>query len=1088
MPQRGKNVSLTFPFKGVVELGPYENQPAGSTPLAQNVRGFAWVGATADRGRFSGGQRAGFNAYHATNKKFSVGVPVGLSIQDINHISGYEIDPVVGTDHWLLNKNTSSGSPTNVRSFKGTGTPTEKDVQSFPNFHAVLAGEFGRDSVAWVVARETSTKKIILFKCGYDTTDVDWDNDLNIELFTDGDLLATCHGVVPYGDYVFVWLRLGDSTERLYKIKDGTTLTKEDDFFPTDGKLDDVDDGQAVGDRGWDVVGADEGDRLMAISRGTICMLTRKDENIKAFLKLAETGETTVIATVDAGAASTTPTVYGAVADKRGDFWVVGTTKGTGSRTGLWRVEQDGTVTESIGATDLTDTQATNRAPKSIAYDPKNDRVFITGKNYVANIGSEANFTAVNCNKSTLDFLSDNIDDANDRIKDLEVRPFNSGDKVKFSSTGALPKLVSGSISEATTYYAVNFTTASGQLTLQVSTDSGGVSPLNFDTGSATDAVFTLTRAAGEQARKDDAVNGEAIEIRPFALDVTWDVCRNRTNGGAFVARGNASDTVAALTSAEIDDNAEGSTKYSVTAESGIHPFIKMGVDAVENLDALGRRSSRSVLLLAVAGGTPKRVTSSGYEEITNASYSMSSEVPVIFSEPFTPKLGSGRIYYVDGLNGYYYDSSIQDTGKLGIIKDWKTDNYTTEEIQRRGLTNVVTGESKGVFPKDSEGNGPRLMTVWNHRMFLAGFRGDPHAYFMSRRDDPHDFDTRVIPADDQIAGSGFELPAGMVPDNINALIPFNDDILLFGCDHSIYQMSGDPAMGAAIDSLSDVTGIAWGRAWCRDPFGVVYFFGNRGGLYKLVPNSPPVKVSDGKIDERLAKVDLSKKIIRLVWNDRENGVNIFMSNTDYTSQAEHYFYDARMGAMYIDKHDAKEGNVYVHDFLSAHVVDGDSPSDRQTLVGGRDGRIYTIDPTEPDDIRNPTVSGDDTAIDSFVWFGPFNTNSSGKVVLSEISAILAEDSNNVYYEVYVGTTSEEIVAGTTAEQAKLKRFSGTFTTGRKMLSAGATDRRKAVSHEVMIKIGNSTLSERWAIEKIMLRIRAIGGSVGRKSEEGGLS
>ena len=95
------------------------------------------------------------------------------------------------------------------------------------------------------------------------------------------------------------------------------------------------------------------------------------------------------------------------------------------------------------------------------------------------------------------------------------------------------------------------------------------------------------------------------------------------------------------------------------------------------------------------------------------------------------------------------------------------------------------------------------------------------------------------------IAVAGNNSDAGELGDIINCLIPYSDDILIFGGDAAIWLMRGDPMDGGQIDLLTDSVGMAWGRPWCRDPYGVIYFFGSRGGVYQLDPSGrAPTRIS----------------------------------------------------------------------------------------------------------------------------------------------------------------------------------------------------------------------------------------------------
>ena len=65
MARRQSDIALPFPYSGISEISSFEDQPRNTTPKAENVRPFSWVGTEADRGRMGGGQRSGIKNFHS---------------------------------------------------------------------------------------------------------------------------------------------------------------------------------------------------------------------------------------------------------------------------------------------------------------------------------------------------------------------------------------------------------------------------------------------------------------------------------------------------------------------------------------------------------------------------------------------------------------------------------------------------------------------------------------------------------------------------------------------------------------------------------------------------------------------------------------------------------------------------------------------------------------------------------------------------------------------------------------------------------------------------------------------------------------
>ncbi len=115
-------------------------------------------------------------------------------------------------------------------------------------------------------------------------------------------------------------------------------------------------------------------------------------------------------------------------------------------------------------------------------------------------------------------------------------------------------------------------------------------------------------------------------------------------------------------------------------------------------------------------------------------------------------------------------------------------------------------------------------------------------------------------------------------------MIPYSDDVLIFGCDHSIYQMSGDPMDSGAIDLISDTVGMAFGRPYCMDGQGNIYFFSNRGGVYTLAGGGgKPTPISLDLIGPEIDKINLNTTSVRMVWDEESFGFHLFL--TPYVSR-----------------------------------------------------------------------------------------------------------------------------------------------------------------------------------------------------------
>jgi len=256
-----------------------------------------------------------------------------------------------------------------------------------------------------------------------------------------------------------------------------------------------------------------------------------------------------------------------------------------------------------------------------------------------------------------------------------------------------------------------------------------------------------------------------------------------------------------------------------------------------------------------------------------------------------------------------------------------------------------------------------KLFEAWNGRLVAARSADDPHGWFMSRAGNPYDWDyfPRSGEVDPTTPAAGTNSDAGRIEDVINGLIPWNDQLLFFMCDHQIWRMTNDPMDNGRVDNVSKTVGMAFGAAWARDPNGVLYFYSVEGGVYRMAPTSLPERISVGWIEKRLRDVDLTSRLAKLAWNYTREGLEIFLTARDGAgaTQQEHYFWEQITGAWY----PVTFSNVS-HEPSSVLVLDGDAPGDRVRLVGCEDGYVRKQDTAELDD--------DGSAIDSFIILGPY--------------------------------------------------------------------------------------------------------------------
>lgn len=434
---------------------------------------------------------------------------------------------------------------------------------------------------------------------------------------------------------------------------------------------------------------------------------------------------------------------------------------------------------------------------------------------------------------------------------------------------------------------------------------------------------------------------------------------------------------------------------------------------------------ARQIHLVGVSNGTVSKITTTGITTIGSGTAALSSSRNVIFAEPFLED-----IYFCDGTNYKYYDvssnslvtwsattggtipaleSNVQavtgataadpivitivghglTTGDQVVISGvlgntaangsaWTITVINTSTFSLTGSVGIVSYLSGGLCTRLS-GSRCSLIAVWGGRIVMSGLETDPNNIFMSAVDDPFDWDySPDVQTVQQAVAGNITNGYGKNPDVVTALIPYTDDVLLVGGTHSIYRILGNPAEGGVVANVTNITGIAYGSAWCQTPEGVIYFFGSRGGVYKIDPeNGVPNKLTAMSIDERLADLNLDDNVVTLEWDDRALAVRVYITPNDSTATT-HYIWDIRNEAWWPFSYVNAS-----HNPLSVHLLSGNTASERCIIEYGQDGYIRKIDVDATTDDGSP--------IESYVYLGPFSG-----MMFVEIAATLRENSGNV--------------------------------------------------------------------------------------------
>jgi hypothetical protein len=438
--------------------------------------------------------------------------------------------------------------------------------------------------------------------------------------------------------------------------------------------------------------------------------------------------------------------------------------------------------------------------------------------------------------------------------------------------------------------------------------------------------------------------------------------------------------------------------------------------ELIQTSASVGTSSPRAQALLAVSNGKIKRFDSVGGIQSPAGATTLPQPELDANAQYIDSAILFGKVYFADGISYRVYDP------RNDIVTAWEA-------------------QDAGSLP-----NRCKLLANWRGRAVLARGADDPHNWHMSEQGAPNNWDNFPPVSTATQAISGNNARAGLCPDLVNSLIPYNDDLLLFGCDSSLWMMRGDPMAGGVFDLVSDVTGVAFGRSWAKDPEGNLYFFGSRGGVYIMKPGSIPISMTQATIERRLTEVDLGQFYVEMFWNTYDDGLHLFlMPFTDTATHTKHFFWERRTGAWFQDEF-GPVGNTAKQP-SAAIVVDGDAPDDRCLLIGSYDASLLKWD-------KN-AVNDDSQIINSRVLIGPIapdDTEMESRVM--NLAAVLSNQ-GAVNYRLYASQTPDlkgEPVAN------------GTLVPGRNPIHLV-----RARGAYVWIELGQANAATRWAMESLRM-------------------
>lgn len=354
------------------------------------------------------------------------------------------------------------------------------------------------------------------------------------------------------------------------------------------------------------------------------------------------------------------------------------------------------------------------------------------------------------------------------------------------------------------------------------------------------------------------------------------------------------------------------------------------------------------------------------------------------------------------------------------------------------------------------------LVCFWRGRAVLSGNPAEPHQYYMSRQFNPWDWTYGANDA--QSAFRGGNADAGQVGDIVRALIPRNDDYMLFGCNTSIWIMQGDPCSGGQCYRVEENTGVYGSHSWCWDADGNLWFWGDNG-IYKLVGGKgPAVCMSLVPLPRLVADEDANPSTHRITMGLDPNRGGIFISITKLSDGTNScYWYDTRTQGFFPESYPALDGAYS----LLNHMAN--DPDDRGLLVGCTDGYIRQWSTASVSD----DVGVSTQAIDSKVLLGPIpaDPKSLKSAVINDIFVEAAgggvsgseTDSSPITVNLFVSDVAEKLLSDVAAATPVVSTVS-------RPLGPRVTKKNYRLGGRFFgVQLRNNTLAQSWSAEEVIL-------------------
>ena len=384
----------------------------------------------------------------------------------------------------------------------------------------------------------------------------------------------------------------------------------------------------------------------------------------------------------------------------------------------------------------------------------------------------------------------------------------------------------------------------------------------------------------------------------------------------------------------------------------------------------------------------------------------------------------------------------------------WKT--WITRLLASPATGTGLIANSTNFLPA----SGSNIGCLFSGRVVL-NIMDNPNQWLASRHRDPQDMQTGQSDVGTPVSDQTSNL--GIVGAPIIAMVPYLSDYLHFGATDGIWTLRGDPGSGGQISNTSRKVGFFGPDSWAFDAGGNLFFM-SMDGFYSLPASSasvgnPPDNLTNVRVPNLIKSIGLNRRTDRVVMEyDKDRyGINVHISQND-SAYGVAFFWDLRANSLNPDS--------FLTNQIAASMLYYDSrkAETRGLLMCGQDGYIRKFDDDEKND-------DGDVAIDAYDTLGPFQAfnrmRRQGQI--TEISPRLGDDSDGATMSVYAGNAAETVVNA--AKNDDTPQSEHTLTGGGRRPAI----RPRTIGAAFAIKVRNNTVGERFALEKVVVRLNDAG-------------